>query len=137
MPRLKSFDVTEMKERLGRAFRAMRKAGLLARQNFECCSSCAGYAISQRAEDLISSGKKKKEDIKGCCFYHAQDNDDLVMGNAFYLAYGPMGTQKYDTVGLPNEQVAEIIIKCLKDEGIEIEWDGSGDTRIFVLGFLN
>lgn len=137
MPRLKSFDVTEMKKRLTQAFRAMRKEGLLARQNFECCSSCAGYSMATRAEEMISSGKKMKSEIKGCCFYHAQDNDSLVVGREFYLAYGPMGTQKYDMIGLSNEKVAEIVIKCLKNAGIETDWDGKGDTRICIMGFLN
>jgi len=136
MPRLKCYDVLEMKARLTKAFRNMRKEGLLARQNFECCSSCAGYSMTLRARELISNGKEKSE-IKGCCFYHAQDNDDLVVGRGFYLSYGPMDSQEHGVIGLSNEEVAKIVIKCLKDAGVETDWDGNGGRRIFVTGLLN
>lgn len=128
----KTFNVSELKPKLAAAFRAMQKEGLLAKQNYQCCQNCGGYAVTSEAVDLIKSGKKKK--IKGCCFYHDQDNDNLKVGQPFMLAYGDMDSTEFGKIGLPTEEVGKIVVKCLEAEGIEVEWDGSGNTRICVMG---
>lgn len=131
----KTFNVSELKPKLAAAFRAMRREGLLAKQNYQCCQNCGGYAVTLEAVDLIKSGKvKMKYHIKGCCFYHDQDNDNLKVGQPFMLAYGDMDSTEFGKIGLPTEEVGKIVVKCLEAEGIEIEWDGTGDQRICVVG---
>lgn len=115
-----------------KAFNLMNERGLIARENYECCQSCGGYAITVEAEKMIDEGKPKDE-IKGCCFYHEQDMDNRCDGGEFYLAYGLMESGKHGYIGLSNEEVGRIVTACLTEVGVEFEWDGDGGTRIKVL----
>lgn len=40
-----------MTEQITAAFKALRKHGYTARQNFSCCSSCAWYELSEQGKD--------------------------------------------------------------------------------------
>jgi hypothetical protein len=46
--------------RLNEAFKDLRKSGYFARQNFQCCQSCAWAAIPEEKEEKV-------------VFYHQQD----------------------------------------------------------------
>lgn len=115
---------------LGEAFKRMRKAGLLARQRFECCGSCAGYAMAERATELVDKGKRDR--IMGSVFYHRQDAADLDDRGFVYLAYGPLETAKHGTVGKPTEEVGKMVTRILAEVGLAFEWDGNPNTRILV-----
>lgn len=113
--------------RLNDAFRAMRRAGLIARQNYLCCSSCAGAQIAVDIENKIDKDPKAKDKIAGTCFYHRQDaaalgrrgNDAIMM-----LRYGNLDTQKHGMVGNTTEEVGRIVCQALRESGIGFEWDG-------------
>ena len=131
----KSCRVSELKPKLAAAFRAMRKEGLLAKQNYKCCQNCGGCALTIEAVNLLKSGKvKMKYHIKGCCFYHNQDNTNLKAGEPFMLAYGDMDSTEYGKIGLPTEKVGNIVTKCLDEAGVTWEWDGTAGQRIAVMG---
>lgn len=119
-------------DKLNLAFRLMRKKGLIAYQNYQCCSNCGGYAITTEAERRIEAGKATKESIKGCCFYHAQDAEDRDKGRPFYLAYGPMDSTKYNEIGLDTVRVGKLVAEALDEAGVVYEWNGSGSQRICV-----
>jgi len=87
---------------LNRAFRALRKSGYFARQNFWCCQTC-GWAD-------VPEGKENK-----VVFYHRQDNDDRKLGNPFHVAWSGDGNE---------------ICRIFNENGIKTEWDGSDDHRI-------
>lgn len=114
---------------LDSAFRAMRKVGLLARQNFSCCGNCGGYEMSQ----LAAKQKKAGKTVNGCAFYHAQANALRVIGENFYITYGPMDTKEFGTIGLPVEEVGKIVVKCLTDAGVKYEWNGDGSKNIKII----
>lgn len=111
--------------KLNAAFRLMRKAGLLAMQNYQCCSNCGGYALTTKAEDLVKSGKRTKDSIKGCCFYHRQDAEDRDQGHPFYLRYGDMDSTELDVIGLSTEVVGKMVCECLDEAGVSHSWDGN------------
>ena len=121
-----------MQDNLNKAFRLMRKQGLLARQNFSCCGNCGGYELTVIAEKLITSGKAKTS-IRGCCFYHHQDNTSKKAGHSFYLRYGPMDSIKHGFIGLPTAEVGLLVCSCLTEAGVKFEWDGKASTCILVV----
>lgn len=120
-------------ENLTLAFQTMRKAGLIARMNFWCCGNCAGFAMAEKATQLIKDGKKKHDEIKGCVFYHNQANERKRAGKSFVLSYGHIGTQKYGDVGLPTKQVGKLVSKILSVFSIPHEWDGKPESCIRIL----
>ena len=104
--------------KLGNAFKAMREQGLLARQNFSCCGGCAGYSLVRMAVKK----KQKGVEVKGCAFYHAQDNQNKRDGDNFYIGYGPLDTTEFGTIGLTDVEVGKIVVECLTAAGVETEW---------------
>jgi hypothetical protein len=119
-------------DKLNLAFRLMRKKGLIAYQNYSCCSNCAGIEITNEAEQRIEAGKATPESIKGCCFYHRQDAESRDAGRSFYLAYGPMDSAKHDEIGLDTAEVGKLVVEALREAGVGFEWDGNPNTRIEV-----
>lgn len=85
------------------AFRALRKAGYFAKQNFWCCQSCAWHAVPEERADRA-------------VFYHQQDKEGLLRGaGSVHLAWSGDGHE---------------ICRILNENGIETEWDGSENKRI-------
>ncbi len=122
------------KERLNEAFKDMRKAGLLARQNYLCCGSCAGYGIAGIFQERVDKDEKMLEKIKGSVFYHHQDTENLNNPNteSFYLRYGKISTSKNNETALSTEEVGKIITEILTKHGIVCSWNGDADTCIEV-----
>lgn len=89
---------------LSKAFRALRKEGYTAKQNFMCCQSCAWAELSEKeAEKAV--------------FYHNQDYRDLKHHQDLYLAWAGDGNH---------------IANTLRNFGMEVDWDGTPNTRIAV-----
>ena len=88
---------------LTKAFRALRRAGYIARQNFMCCQSLAWRAIP--------------EDSK-CVFYHKYDGVRLRNEGVVHLSWAGNGKE---------------IVKLLKDHGLVVVGDGADEERILVL----
>lgn len=126
-------NLTNFKGRLNLAFKAMRKAGLIARQNFSCCCGCAGYELATAVTDMSADRRAK---VKGCAFYTKQaaarimDRGAEVRGVT--IPYGPLDTQEHGQVGLDTLAVGQIVATCLRDAGLLVEWDGTAERTIFV-----
>lgn len=127
-------NLSNFKAKMGTAFKAMRAEGLVARQSFMCCRSCAGCAL---ALDLGEKPAATREAFKGCAFYTKQDaapredSREFRHFDGLYISYGPLGVGGKD-YGLPTEQVGAIVKRCLESAGLEVEWDGAPESRIFV-----
>lgn len=102
---LKETDVQKFKAQLTVAFKAMRKAGFVARQNFWCCQSCAWADL----------GDKYPEREHEFVFYHKQDTERIPSG-AICLAW--------------DSEHPELIISALVNAGLKVQWDGTSDKRI-------
>jgi hypothetical protein len=91
-------------DKLTEAFKALRKQGYFARKNFWCCQSCAWSAMTE-------------EQAVKAVFYHQQDARNLRDENGCYLAWS----------GDANE-----IVKTLQQHGLNVEWSGDAQARIWV-----
>ena len=107
---------------LKKAFIDMRKRGVLARMNFACCSSCGGAELHEIAKDMKAKGKT----VKGDAFYHNQDNEIKQKGKDFYIGYTNFGNE------VTAEEVANIVVYCLNNQGIATIWNGDVGNRIQV-----
>jgi hypothetical protein len=116
-------DITTYKTKLSAAFRAMRKEGLVARQNFSCCGSCANYELATIIDELPA---EKKATTKGYVFYHNQDADHMRRPNfdGLYLGYS-------SSDGNNCSDIAQIVVACIQRAGLTAEWNGEITTRIF------
>jgi len=121
-----------MKFQLNAAFSAMRKAGLVAKQNFSCCGGCAGSELSTIVAQRVLKNPKQRDKIKGVVAYHRQDTERLNDTGKFYLLFGQVDSEKAGTVGLPTVEVGRLVVKVLGEMFIPYEWDGTPEQRICV-----
>jgi len=125
------------KEGLNKAFRALRKQGFIARQNYSCCRGCAGNEIANQVTAKIDAGKLK-DTFKGAVFTTRQDQmfEESRYGSLtihkVYLAYGPVDTAKHGEQGVSTKEAGDLVVAALKEAGVSFEWDGDGDSCILV-----
>ncbi len=98
-------------ERLTRAFSALEDAGIVAREDFACCSTCGRSEIKAEAS----------EGAVGFVFFHGQCTDRAAAGGALMLYYGGFDDSQDTTASVARHVVAE-----LEQVGLSVEW--SGDT---------
>lgn len=92
------------RERLTKAFRALRKEGYTARQNFWCCQTCAWADLTE-------------EQAERAVFYHAQDRTRLNETGRVMLAWSGD---------------AAVLRRHLEAAGLTVVHDGSRERRIEV-----
>jgi len=97
---------TTSKELINKAFRALRKEGYFARQNFWCCSGCGWAAMTDTQ-------------AKNAVFYHRQDTTQYNRTGQLYLTWSGDGAR---------------IVAILKEAGLAVEWNGSESKRILITG---
>lgn len=128
--RMKHKGTGQARNIMAQVFKALRKRGYLARMNFSCCSSCAGYDLATRASEMTDKGK----DIAGCAFWHKQDEAYYWETGQLALRYGHLGTAKHGDLGKPTkeqgEEIVALIAECSKS--IEVDWDGNPASVIYV-----
>lgn len=120
---------SEVRHAVLKAFGKLRKEGYLARANHLCCQNCAGYDLTQKAVKLIEEGKE----VKGCIFWHKQDEQRWKETGSMYIAFGNMDSDKHGKIGLSTKEVGERVVEELKKFNVPYEWDGSAGSRIKVM----
>lgn len=125
------------KTQMNAFFRAMRKAGIWAKQNFSCCSSCGYYELKAQA---VEAGKKDQP----VAFYNKQAEPDwqvnageTVLRRGFWLTFGVVHVEHL-TARRHAQRTTEVgcQIKALATEhGINIDWNGDPGLNIHVLGW--
>lgn len=117
------------REKVKAAFAALRKDHfMLARMAHLCCMSCA-------SSDLYDTAQKRREKgyklYSGVVYFHRQDDESFWASG--YLMIRFMGKHDpEDSLAYPTQKVAELVIKALKDQGLEAKWDGNTDRCIEV-----
>lgn len=107
-------------------FPELRKHKILARMNFECCSSCASYALCEDMKRINTQENYRK--IIGAVFYNRQDEDHLKRTGIVHLKYMAVD----DDI---NDNAIEIgtLIKTISEKfKLKITWDGSPHKAITV-----
>jgi hypothetical protein len=110
-------------ERLTAAFTELNGAGIVARENFECCNTCARSAMGGEIEE--ENGTRAAEGlppVHGFVFYHAQDADRLQP----YLGFDAVGAESAEAKGA----VGREIVESLRRHGLEPEWNGDPEMKI-------
>ena len=121
-----------------RAFKALRKDKILARANHWCCQSCGGSDLEGRMETRLKSGTPK---WKGYAFWHQQTEE-----RAFGRNYGHnrtlniyyTGTKDLDDElthsddGMSSEEIGYALYNALKEEGLNVLWDGDANISVAV-----
>lgn len=104
-------------DRIDRAFAALERAGIVARQNFTCCQTCGHVEIGDELDDRSV----------GYTFFHQQDTESAVEGYGICLAYGAVAESDEAAVA-----VARSVTEALEREGLTVTWNGTSQQRIQV-----
>lgn len=126
------------KARINAAFEELASIGVVARQDFSCCGTCASGEIWDERDDSRT--------WRGYVYYHQQDTDSLIESGTTYVGYGvfldSMYTQKEWEAFPPDEQqsrherhVRELMAevqRVLEGHQIEVDWDGDLSRRILL-----
>ena len=131
--------------RLAAAFAELERSGWVARMDFTCCQTCGHAEI----------GDERTGGEHSYVFFHAQDTEHLAdPGPNLYVSYSYFETHPgvdrdladaAENTGEPElrgraaEQDARIetavgatLVECLRRHGLQVEWDGSHETRPFI-----
>lgn len=110
-------------DRLDMAFEILDRGGIVARQNYWCCQTCAGAAIT----DEMDARKQGGETVRGYIFYHLQDTEGAAKYGHLYLAFG---SDPDDPSSTP--QIGHEIVVHLEELGFRVAWNGDLAQRIVV-----
>lgn len=111
-------------DRLDAAFAALQRRGVIARQNFSCCSNC-GHA--EMWDEMREMGPNCR--VSGYAFYHVQDTESAVEDGSLWVKYGAVaeGDEAAAAVGAA-------IAEELRQAGLTVEWDGDPGRAVAVVG---
>lgn len=125
------------------AFAELNQLGVLARENFACCGTCADAEIHGERDE--------SRHWHGYLWYHQQDTESLVASadGSVYLGYGAyppddFDAAAYDALSEDEKRVRyqadverlldELVFPVLRKHGMRVEWNRSLATRILLTG---
>ncbi|MEW2383970.1 hypothetical protein AB0873_18045 [Micromonospora sp. NPDC047707] len=125
------------------AFAELNQLGVLARENFSCCGTCAAAEIHDERDGI--------RHWRGYLWYHQQDTESLVssLDGSVYLGYGaypPRYFDKatYDALSEDDKRawyqadverlLDDLVFPVLRKHGMRVEWNRSQATRILLTG---
>ena len=127
--------IVENKERLNKAFKLLRKQGLIARQSFGCCGSCGSYEIATKMEEMHDAGKP----VTGYVFFNQQSASAYKYDGykqpdgLLYISYADASTNKYpNKITKTGEEIGKMLVAALAESGLVVEWNGNTDSCVLV-----
>lgn len=125
------------------AFAELTDRGVLARENFACCGTCASAEIHDERDD--------SRHWRGYLWYHQQDTDSLIDSpdGAVYLGYGVYPPADFDEAAYDALTEAEqearyqrdleqlmddVVFPVLHEHGMRTTWNRKQSTRVLVTG---
>ncbi|MEV4122252.1 hypothetical protein [Micromonospora sp. NPDC049645] len=128
---------------LTRAFAELNELGVLARENFSCCGTCASAEIHDERDD--------SRHWRGFLWYHQQDTESLLASadGEVYLGYGAYPPADFDEVAYAGLSEAEqqaayqadlerllddVVFPVLRRYGMRVEWNRKQSRRVRVTG---
>jgi uncharacterized protein DUF6891 len=103
-------------DRLDQACAALEAEGVVARQNFWCCTSCAIPAIT----DEMMTEEARGTAVRGYVLFHSGTLENAVSGHSLALQCG--GSIADDDTA--DARIAERVVHALKRVGLDPEWSG-------------
>lgn len=131
----------EPRTALTAAFEELDALGVVARQNFSCCGTCASGEIWDERPDGRPS--------RGYVYFHAQDTEQLLESNDTYLGYGAFPDafiSEADWNALDEkardalytrtvtELMEDVVFPVFERYGIAVSWNRDLGTRILLEG---
>lgn len=116
-------------EKLIKAFDELCDQNIIALHN-------AGYTTSDGEYEVVEVERELREnevESDGYCFYHEQDLARAIdpENPSLYIAFQKVDNSDEETTIIVGNKVAEV----LKNNGFEINWDGSAKRKIEIPGF--
>ncbi len=115
-------DTTDC-NRLDQAFEALEASGIICRQNFSCCGTCASSEIGEEIDEQIDIGRK----VRGCAHYHMQDTEAAAQGHGLYLSYG--SGERGDEAAI---DIGKEVVAILEAHHFKVRWNGQLSQRIYI-----
>jgi hypothetical protein len=114
-------------DRLDRAFAALERGGVVARQHFTCCSTCGHAEIGAELDEARVRGE-----VEGYVFFHWQDTARAVDGDGLMLSFGAAtGEGTHEPAFLEaSARIGARIVEALRAEGLAPAWSGDPARRI-------
>lgn len=104
---------------VAKAFKTLRRSGLICRMAFKCCMSCACAELEPM---LKKSGKR------AAVYFHRQDDASFRDGYELHIRYAPL-----DGEDIPAwKALGQEVVEALKEQGLVVEWDGDVYNTIVV-----
>ncbi|MFI7024440.1 DUF6891 domain-containing protein [Micromonospora sp. NPDC049900] len=133
----------EVSGNLTRAFAELNRRGVVARENFTCCGTCAAGEIHDERDD--------SRHWHGYLWYHQQDTESLVDSEdgQVWLGYGAYPPVDFDEAAYSALSEAEqqagyqadlerflddLVFPVLREHGLRVEWNRQQSQRISVTG---
>jgi hypothetical protein len=110
-------------DRLDAAFAELEKEGVVCRQNFSCCGTCAVGEIIDVMQEESAQGR----DVIGCAHYNCQTTESAVEGQGIHLSYGAICGGDTESVAIGHR-----IARAVAAHGLTVTWDGDLTKRIHV-----
>ncbi|WP_144980106.1 DUF6891 domain-containing protein [Gimesia aquarii] len=124
----KSWPTVTDCDRLDSAFTALNKRGIISLQNAGNTQT-DGFEIFQ----VYLEEHPQPATVMGYCFYHKQDLERVVAGHDLYLSFGPIDPKEEKTKGI---KVGQVVFEELERVGFKVEWDGTFNERLKVVGLV-
>ncbi|WGX97588.1 DUF6891 domain-containing protein [Nocardioides sp. L-11A] len=121
------------------AFAALADAGIVARENFSCCGTCASAEIADERDDSRT--------WRGYVYYHQQDTESLLSSRSTYVGYGAfldafMTEEEWLALSdadkeatyerLTVDLMVGDVLPVLERHGVRVEWNRELGTRILL-----
>ncbi|WP_203717146.1 DUF6891 domain-containing protein [Asanoa siamensis] len=133
----------EVRANITAAFEELNGLGVVARENFSCCGTCASGEIHDERDD--------SRHWQGYLWFHQQDTDSLIMSDKgeVWLGYGVYPPADFDEDAYEKLSEAEqrasyqadlerllddVAFPVLRKHGMKVTWNRRQSTRIQVTG---
>jgi hypothetical protein len=113
-------------DRLDRSYKTLERQGVIALH-------MAGFTQTDGLEEVRDAYREaggKKSKYAGHCFYTEQDQEGAVDGRGMYIGFGHLSGD--DAKGV---KVGQMVRAALEDEGLNVDWDGTIGSRLYIKGF--
>ena len=109
------------KAEISELFRALRKKGFMAKQNYWCCGGCAMSAAGQEAEEQFNKGKA----YESVALFHKQEAARIREGSdRCHIMFDSLIDNQ------DQAEVGKIIHDTAVELGMVVEWNGNPAYRV-------